>query len=140
MLLTKNTQSNYYIYKYHSQLQLYRRHSSSANLGLLNSISTPVILSAPKPSLVAKLLGQILSNIRPKMPLRLLAVVAVVVVCFLRGLFEGEKAPAFPPFFAGLTPVTLFLIPVVVVVVAEPVSLVEGDAPVLVYFLRTIFL
>jgi hypothetical protein len=103
----------------------------------LNSISTAVILSAPKPSLVAKLLGQILSNMRPNIPLRLEAVVGVAVD-FLTGLFEGDKPPTLVPFLAGLVPVTLFLNPVEVI--AEPASLVVGDDPVLVYFLRSIFL
>jgi hypothetical protein len=81
-----------------------------------------------------------LSNIKPRIPLRLLAVVEVVVACFLSGLLLGERPPTLVPFFAGLVPVILFLRPVVVV--DEPVILVVGDAPepVLLYFFRTIFL
>jgi hypothetical protein len=84
-------------------------HSSKEELGgLTNSISTPVILSAPRPSLVAKLFGHILSNIRPRIPLKEVAV--AVAVGFLVGDLVGDIPPTLVPFLAGLTPYpTLFL-------------------------------
>ena len=130
MLFDKELALSIILYRY-----LLFNHSSSANLGLLNSISTAVILSAPKPSLVAKLLGQILSNMRPKIPLRLPA--GTVVVAFLSGLLVGDTFPNLVPFLAGLVPVILFLR--LVAVIAEPPILVVGE-PVLLYFLRTVFL
>ena len=81
----------------------------------------PVILSAPNPSLVARLLGHILSNIRPNIPLRL---PATGVAYFLVGLFVGDAPPYLEPFLDGLVPVMLFL--PAGVVDAEPI-LVVGD-------------
>jgi hypothetical protein len=106
-----------------------------SELALLNSIRMPVILSAPNPSLAAKLLGHILSIINPKIPLILVAM-AVAAGIFL-GDFVGEVPPDLPgTLFEGLAP-TLFL---VVVYEVEAVDLVVGDEPVDSYFLRAIFL
>jgi hypothetical protein len=70
-------------------------------------MSIAVILSAPNPSLVARLLGHILSNISPNIPLRLPATGAAV---FLTGLLVGDDEPPYLlPFFDGLVPVMLFL-------------------------------
>jgi hypothetical protein len=67
----------------------------------------PVILSAPNPSLVARLLGHILSNISPNIPLKLPATGAAY---FFVGLFEGDAPPPYLlPFLDGLVPVILFL-------------------------------
>lgn len=81
----------------------------------------PVILSAPNPSLVARLLGHILSNISPNIPLRLPATGAAY---FFVGLLDGDAPPYLLPFFDGLVPVMLFL-PAGVVDV-DP-TLVVGD-------------
>lgn len=68
----------------------------------------PVILSAPSPSLVAKLLGHILSNISPRIPLNVVTV--AVLAGFLVGLFVGDTPPTFP-FLLGLEVEPMLFLP-----------------------------
>lgn len=73
----------------------------------MKSIKIPVILSAPRPSLVARLLGHILSNINPKIPLK---VVAVAAEGLFVGLFEGDWPPTLP-FLEGLEVEPMLFLP-----------------------------
>src|SRR5437016_2962656 len=79
--------------------------------GFMNSIIIPVILSVPKPSLAARLVGHILSIIYPRMPHK-----PGIARLPLVGDLVGEEDPYFVSFLVGLAPPTLLRLPVVDVV------------------------
>ena len=95
---------------------------------LLNSIRIPDILSVPRPSLAAMLLGHILSIIKPRIPLRVLAQGAAAFL----GDLVGEYTPPLAPLLVGLNPAARLE-------GEEPLVLVVGEELAVSPFWRAIF-
>jgi hypothetical protein len=77
---------------------------------------------------VARLLGHILSNIKPRMPLKVVAVVDAAGL--LVGDLEGDKPPTF--LLLGLLLEPMLFRPAAIYELLIPAALVVGELPVLV--------